>query len=274
MPGQNSYTSAALTTAQVDYSTAPAAYAPTTTPPLYGINYQDAFGTITTITTTVSGDNDGDEWSGHISGPTRDQGAIIALGVVCGLLTIGLAVLLLFLLYQTRQNLKKTEAELVISPGYQAMGRQKHRRDRTEYGRETDDATDYLPGLNGFYAPRKHRGHRRSQPVTRDEYQKAAHWRNVAAQQPAAPYAQFAKPGPVYFSPGQGNEGAVPVVQVPMPAQVPQPQRGVEEVMSSTEHSEVSSSSQGRPPGHRQSSVRRHHSRTSSSHEGGGSGRR
>jgi hypothetical protein len=63
-------------------------------------------------------------------------------------------------------------------------------------------------------------------------------------------------------------------VQVPMPAQTPQPQRGIEEVMSSAEQSEISSSSsQGRPPTHLQSSVRRYHSRTSSSH-GGVSGRR
>jgi hypothetical protein len=268
MPFQTSHTSAALTIAQAGYSTTTPLYAPTTTPPPYGINYQDAFGTIMTITTTVIGDNDGDEWSGHISGPTRDQAAIIALGVVCGLLTIGLAVLLLFLFYQSQQNIKKAEGELVISPGYQAMGRRKHRHDRTEYSRGTDDATDYPASLNGFHAPRKHRDHRRSQPITHNEYQKAAHWRDVAAQQPAAAYAQFANPGPVYFPPGQGNEQAVPIMQVPVPAQVPQRQRGIEEVTSATEPSEVSSSSQGQSSAHRQSSVRRHHSRTSSSHGG------
>jgi hypothetical protein len=273
MPLQTSYASAALTTAQAEYSTTPPAYPPTTTPPPYGANYQDGFGTITSTATAVFGHEDGDGWSWHISGPTRDQAAIIALGVICGLLTIGLAVLLFFHFYRGGKHLKRTEGELMISPGYQPIGRRKHHRDRKEYSRGlADDGTSYVAGLNGFYAPRKHRVHRRSQPVAHGENQRAGLWGNPGAQ-PAA-FAQFPGPGRVYFPPGQGNDQAVPVVQVPMPAQTPQPQRGIEEVMSSAEQSEISSSSsQGRPPTHRQPSVRHYHSRTSSSH-GGVSGRR
>jgi len=270
MPWQTSYASAALTTAEADYSTTPPAYQPKTTPPPYGVNYQDESGTITSMATTVFGHEDGDGWSWHISGPTRDQAAIIALGVICGLLTIGLAVLLFFHFYRGGKHLKMTEGELMISPGYQPIGRRKHRRDRTEYSRGlAEDGTSYVAGLNGFYAPRKHRVRRRSQPAAHGENQRAEHWGNPGAQPSGAAFARFPSTGRVYFPPGQGNDQAVPVVQIPMPAQTPQPQRGIEEVMSSVEQSEISSSSsQGRPPAHRQPSVRRYHSRTSSSHGG------
>ena len=164
----------------------------------------------------------------------------------------------------------------MVSPGYQAMGRHKHRRDQTGSSRGgTDDMTDYLPDINSFYAPRRHRVHRRSQPVTQEEYQRAGGnpgmWGNAGVQPPAAAYNQFASPGgPLY---GHENERAIPVVQVPMPAQVSHSQRGIEEVRSNPEQSEVSSSSQGGASGHRRASVRRHHSKSSTSH-GGRSGPR
>lgn len=278
MPWQNSYTTAAPTNPTIDYSTTAPLCAPTTTLPPYRNIRQDGFITIKTVTTTVFADADSNDWSGQVSGPTRDQGAIIALGVICGLLTVGLAVLLLVLFYQGGKRIKKMEGELVISPGYQAMGRRKHRRDRTEGSNGGTDDMDSCSDLMGFYAPRKHRRNRRSQPVTCEKYQRAGGnpglWGSAGAQAQPAAYGQFANPTRhMLFQPGQVNEHGVPGVQIPTPAQGSQPRRGIEKVMSSTEQSEVSSSSHGGPLGHHHSSVRQSHSRTSSSHRGR-SGRR
>jgi len=138
------------------------------------------------------------------------------------------------------------------------MGRHKHRRDRTGSKKgETDEITDYLPGLKGYSVPKKHCGHRRSQSVTYDDFERLRRaratpaWENTGVQQPRTAYAQFAPEAPTYFQSGHGNVQAVPAMQVPMPTQATQQQRRFEEVMSTTEPLEVSSSSQGRPPEHR-----------------------
>ena len=153
------------------------------------------------------------------------------------------------------------------------MGRHKHLLDRTEYSR---GGTEHMTDCS--YTPRKHRTHRKSQPVTYQEFEglqkeeisPAAQWGIPGAQpHPVTAYTQFANPGaPVYFQPHQGNEQPVPIVQIPVNAAPvpPHPMRR-EEATSVAETSEVSSSTQEVPrePGHRHSSVRRRHSRTSSS---------
>jgi hypothetical protein len=120
--------------------------------------------------------------------------------------------------------------------------------------------TDYLPGLKGYSVPKKHRGHRRSQSVTYDDFERLQRaratpaWENTGVQQPRTAYAQFAPEAPTYVQSGHGNDQAIPVMQIPMRTQATQQQRGFEEVMSTTEPLEVSSSSQGRPPEHWHSS--------------------
>jgi hypothetical protein len=169
-------------------------------------------------------------------------------------LAIGIAILFLLLFRLCREQSHR-EGWSVSSDSFR---RHKRRRDRTVYSRGvTNDMTDYL------YTSRKHRGHRRPQPVTNQEFAgvqrpaMAAQWGNAGS--PAA-YAQFANGGvPVYFQAGQGGGPAVPV---PMPAPAPQPQRGIDS-LSGTEQSDVTSRSGCQLPRH--SSVRRNHSRTSSS---------
>jgi len=151
------------------------------------------------------------------------------------------------------------------SPGYQAMGRQKDRRARTESSKvDTDEMTDYLPGLKGYPASRKYRRHRRSQPVTREDFERLQRRRtNPKGQRGRTGYAQFANAGaPMYFQSGNGNVQDVPVMQVPMPTRARQQQGEVEEVMT-----EVSSNPEMHPQ-HRQSPARRQHSRSSSSNGG------
>ncbi|KAE9367728.1 hypothetical protein N431DRAFT_471135 [Stipitochalara longipes BDJ] len=260
MTWQDSYTPVVPTTPVGEYSTSLIAYATTTTPLPYCNYHQN--NDFTTITTTATAFCDvGDDWKSQISGPTRDQAAIIALGIICGLLVIGLALLLFFLFYQGRREVKKMEGELVISQGYRAMGRHKHRRDRMGSSKGgTDEMTDYIPSLKGFYASKRHRGHRRSQPVTCQDFERLQRtrinpaWENAGVQQPRDAYAQFANTGaPTCFPSASGNAQAVPVMQIPLPTQGVQQQRGFEEVMSATEQSEVSSNSHDRPSEHRQS---------------------
>jgi hypothetical protein len=265
---------APTTPAGGEYYTSPPAYALTPAPSPYGNYYQNnGFVSLVSVTTSAastenSGEGENNAWNGQISCPSRDQAAIIALGVVCGLLAIGLAVLLFFMFFRGHQEQKKMEGELVISSG----GKHRHRSGRTEYSRGTsDDMTDYL------FPHQKHRSQRRSQPVTLQEFEglqrpaMAARWANAGVQPPPAAYAQFANPGgPVYFQPGQGTGQAVPVGQVPMPASASQPRRGTDDFTSATEQSEVSSRGESQVP--RRTSVRRNQSRTSSS-QGGRSGR-
>jgi hypothetical protein len=266
MNGQNYYPSAAPTAPAGQYFNPPPVYAPATTTSLPYYNYYPNGGlstsTTTVPTTTSTVDGAVETWSNGAVCTKRDQAAIISLGVICGLLAIGIAILL-FLLFRRRREQGNMEGELVISPGY---GKHKHRRDRTVYSRgATDDMTDYL------YTSRKHRGHRRSQPVTSQEFAgvqrpaMAAQWGNAGS--PAA-YAHLVNGGaPLYFQAGQGGGQAVPVV--PMPAPAPQPREV--DILSGTEQSDVSSRSDSKVP--RRSSVRRNQSRTSSS-QGTRSGRR
>lgn len=266
MTGQSYYYSAAPTApAGGEYSSLPPVYAPTTTPSLPYYNYYPngelITSTTTVPTTTSTVDGTIGSWSNGAVCTKSDQAAIISLGVICGLLAIGIAILLL-LLFRSRGEQSNMGSEM---PTW--SGRHKHRPDRILYSRgATDDMTNYL------YNSRKHRGHRRSHPVTNQEFAgvqrpaMAAQWGNAGS--PAA-YAQFANGGaPVYFRAGQGVGTAVPVV--PMPAPAPQPQRGVDD-LSGTERSDVSSRSGSQVP--RRSSVRRNQSRTSSS-QGTRSGRR
>jgi hypothetical protein len=256
------YVPAPSTTAGGEYYTSPLAYAPTPTPSPYGNYYQNnGFATIPTpsATTGIIENGDTGDINGHISCPPRDQAAIIALGVVCGFLAIGLAVLLFFMFFRGHQEQKKMEGELVISSG----GRHRYRSGRTEYSRGTaDDMTDDL------FPHHKHRSHRRSQPVTNQEFgglqrhAVAAQSANAGVQPPPAAYAQFANAeAPVYFQAGQGAGQAVPVDQVPIPAPAPQPRRGTDDSISGSEQSVMSS----RIDCPRRTSVRRNQSRISSS---------
>lgn len=267
MNGQSYYPSAAPTApAGAEYSSPPRVYAPTTTTPLPYYNYYPNGELITSTITvpTMSGTFDGaiDKWSNGAVCTRTDQAAIISLGVICGLLAIGIAILLLLLCQRRRERSYKGSG-FVISDS----GRHKHRYDRNVYSRgTTDDITDYP------YTSQKHKGHRRSQPVPNQEFAGvqrpalAAQWGNAGS--PAA-YAQFGNGGaPIYFQAGQGGGPAVPVI--PMPAPAPQPQRGVD-ALSGSEQSELSSKSESQMPRH--SSVRRNQSRTSSS-QGTRSGRR
>jgi hypothetical protein len=88
------------------YSSPPPIYSPTTTPPPAGNYPNNGFTIIMTTTCTVTATDiignpavNGNEYLNcSPSGGKPDNGAIIALGVVCGLLVIGGAILLLLLL--------------------------------------------------------------------------------------------------------------------------------------------------------------------------------
>jgi hypothetical protein len=265
MNGQSYYPSAAPTApAGEEYSSAPPVYVPTTTPspPYYNYypNGEVITSTTTVPTTTSTAEGVIANWSDGAVCTKSDQAAIISLGIICGLLAIAIAILL-FLLFRGRREQSR---EPVISPGY---GRHKHHRDRSVYSRgASDDMTDC------FYTSRNHRSHRRSQPITNQEFTgaqrpaMAAQWGNAGS--PVA-YAQFPNGGaPVYFQAGQEGGSAVPIV--PMSAPAPQPRRGMDDILSGTEQSEVSSRSESQVP--RRSSARSNQSRTSSS-QGGRSGR-
>jgi len=288
MSWPNSYGAPAPTIpAGGEYSSPSPIYAATTQVPAGSYYQNNGFATIlasTSVSTTIGGPGLGDnrDWRGCTLDRTPNQGAIIALGVVCGLLIIGLAVLLFFIFYlgwrhKKGENLK---GGLTITPGYQSMGRHNHRYGRTEYSKGgTDDLTDYLTRLDRPSLPRKDgRNHRISHPVTNEEYEglnraeiTPAQWGNLGIQPDPTQYAQFPNPGaPVYFSAGQVNGQAVPVVPGPInPAPAPPQQRGRDEE-SAGGPSEISSSSQEefQGSGRRHSSVRRHHSKTSSSARG------
>jgi hypothetical protein len=283
MSWQNSYATPVSTTpAEVQYSSPPP-YTPTTTAPPTGTYYpSNGFATITTTTYTVTatdivgGYDDGGnaELSCTTSGSRPDHGTIIALGVVCGLQVIDVAILLFFLLLKRKKRGGYSSGEVAITPGFQSMGRYKRRHDQTEDSRgEADNITDYLSRGDRFEIPRKHRSHRRSHPVTSAEYDgvnragmNPAHWGNAGVQPSPTAYSEFPNPrAPVHFPPGQGNAHAVHVMQVPSA----HPHRGRDEE-SPGEPSEVSSGSQEevQEAGHRHPSVRRHHSKASSSARG------
>jgi len=284
MSWQNSYaTSDRTTPAEVQYSSSPPPYSPTTTAPPAGNYYSsNGFATITTTCTVTAtdivGGYDGGgnaELSCTTSGLRQDHGAIIALGVVCGLLVIGVAILLFLLLLKRKKREGYLGGEVKISPGFQSMGTHKRHHDQTEYGRGgADNITDYLSGGDRFETPRKHRSHRRSHPVTNAEYDgvnragmNPAHWGNAGVQPPPVAYAQFSTPGaPVYF---QSGGQPAPVVQMPTNSEPAQPHR-VRDGESAGDPSDVSSSSREevRRFSHRHPSVRRHHSKTSSSARG------
>jgi hypothetical protein len=274
MSWQDPYVAPAPTTQAGEYSTQPPEYGPTNTQPAGENYYQNGFITITTTATTpdISAIQNICLFDRQM-GFAHDQEAIISLGVVCGLLIIGLAILIFLFFCRGGEKQKKLEGEVVISSGYH--GRHEHRRDRTAYSRgATDDMTEYP------YEPRKHRSNRRSHPVRNEDFAgiqgvgcSPGQWGAAGVQLPPGAYTRYAG-APLFCQTGPGNETGVPAVQAPTPPQAPVPQGGLDGGFQGVvnELSESSSSSHTETPGRRHSSVRRHHSRTSSSH-GGRSGR-
>ena len=165
MTGQSYYYSAApIAPAGGEYSSPPPVNEPTTTPSLPYYNYYPNGELITSTTTipTTTSTVDGaiDNWSNGAVCIKSDQAAIISLGVICGILAIGITILLLLLFRHRRGDM---EGESISS--FDGFARHKHRRDRTVSSRgTTDDMTGYL------YTSRKHRGHRRPQPITNQEF--------------------------------------------------------------------------------------------------------
>ena len=216
-------------------------------------------------------------------GPTPSQGAIIAFGIICGLLLLFILLALLFFCakgYRRKGPCEKIGLEVKAGGGYGHSGRHRSRRgdyDYSTYGGNDEDSHRLGPdieGLSGVRGVRRHGGHRMARggtqelrmPVNLDGGIRVGGDRS--RNQIFDPHGPFAG-SPIYFNSGPGP-AAAGMQPAWIPGQPPQnetptaAQQLRADVDSAGDPSEISSSNSGDPKGsHR--SRRRRHSKTSTS---------